>query len=113
MKVAYEGKEYELDLDEIDVKQARTIKAATGLTVMQVQRGMLEVDPDAMVGLFWYMKVTNGETCNIRTVNFKLGPFSESIVKAIENELSDDEREEMESATGVTLNKRETPKDST
>lgn len=103
MQVNYEGEEYELDLDEMDVKQARIIKVATGLTPLQLQRGMMEVDPDALTGLYWYMMVSNGKPCNIKVINFKVAKFSNALADALINGLSDDERAELEEETGVTL----------
>jgi hypothetical protein len=113
MELDYEGKKYTIDLDEMDVKQARTIKVATGLTVMGLQKGMVEVDPDAMVGLYWYMKTTNGERCNIHDVNFKVAAFSNALAEGIVNGLSDDERRELEEATGVDLGASKAPKAAT
>lgn len=113
MLVNYDDREWELDLDEMDVKQARTIKVATGLTPLELQRGMVQVDPDALVGLFWYMQVTNGEKCDIRRVNFKLVKFSNAISDAIVNGMSDEDRAELEEATGVDLGsaEKDTPKE--
>lgn len=107
MLVDYDGTEYELDLDEMDVKQARTIKVATGLTVMALQKGMLEVDPDALVGLYWYMMVSNGVKCDIRRVNFKVGKFANALSDAIVNDLTDEQKEELEEATGVPIERKE------
>ena len=120
MKITYEGQDYELDLDEMDTNQAKTIKAACGLTVMGLQRGMVEVDPDAMVGLYWLMKTQAGERCNIRAVNFKVAAFANALSDAILNNLTDEQRQELEDATGVDLSKpagtagkEDAPKEST
>jgi hypothetical protein len=107
MIVDYDGTEYELDLDEMDVKQARTIKVATGLTVMALQKGMLEVDPDALVGLYWYMMVSNGVKSDIRRVNFKVAKFANALSDAIVNDLTDEQKEELEEATGVSIERKE------
>lgn len=103
MLVKYEDREWELDLDEMDVKQARVIKAATGLTPLAVQRGMVEVDPDALVALYWYMKVSAGERCDIKRVNFKIAEFSGALSDALIEGLSDEEREDLEEATGLEI----------
>lgn len=103
MIVNYDDREWDLDLDEMDVKQARIIKVATGLTPLQLQRGMMEVDPDALTGLYWYMQVSNGERCDIKRINFKVAKFSNALADALINGLSDEERAELEEETGVTL----------
>jgi hypothetical protein len=85
--------------------------------VMGLQRGMVEVDPDAMVGLYWLMKTQAGERCNIRAVNFKVAAFANALSDAIVNGLTDEQRAELEEASGVDLTpsakKEDAPKEST
>lgn len=111
LTIEYTGKTYTFDLDEITTKQARVIKVATGLTIMGLQRGMMELDPVALVGVMWYMKTVSGEACNIRTLDFKIGPFAEALNAAIMDQLSDEDKAEIEDAIAEGRPPELAPKD--
>lgn len=86
MNINFEGKDYHLDLDEIDVQQARTIKRQTGLTLLQLQKGLEDVDVDSMVALYWLMMVQNGTTVDMNKVNFPVVKFGEAVINALMEE---------------------------
>jgi hypothetical protein len=90
MKVHFEDEDFELDLDEIDVMQARIIKRQTGLTLAGLQKGLSEVDPDCMVALYWLMKNQNGVTVDMNKVNFKVVKFGQALGEATDRETEED-----------------------
>ncbi len=94
MKVDYEGTEYELDFDEVTVKQAKAVKNSTGLTLQGLEDGLSSGDPDALRALFWLMQVTSGIKSNIEEVDFKLVKFSKAVQVAVEKQVADEEAEE-------------------
>lgn len=75
--LTYEGKEYKFDLEEITLEQARTMKARCGLTLMGLEAGLGEGDPEALRAVFWLMLTQNGEPqADIDRVNFKIVKFA-------------------------------------
>lgn len=82
MIIEFEDAEWKLDLDEVDVAQARTIKNATGMTLLDLEEALERVDPDAMVALYWLMKVQSGVTVNMAKVNFKIVAFGKAVTAA-------------------------------
>jgi hypothetical protein len=87
MKLKYLGKDYNFDMDELDVKQASVIKANTGLSLRGLEEGISDGDPDALRAMFWVMLVNNDEpNADINTVNFKIVPFARAIQEASEAE---------------------------
>lgn len=84
MKIAFDGTEYDFDLDEITISQATTIKRKTGLSLLALERGMTEVDPDAMRAIYWLMLVQNGRSVDLDRVDFKPVLFSMALYDAIQ-----------------------------
>src|ERR1700744_1802562 len=82
MKIDYDGAEYTLDMDEIDVVEATYIKVKTGLTLLGLQAGLEQADPDALKALFWLMNKQSGKAIDIERVNFKIVKFVEAIKNA-------------------------------
>lgn len=82
MKVTYEDREYEFDLDEIDVDQAQLIYSKTGLTIITLEAGLEEMNPFALKAVFWLMLVQNGEKADFDRVNFKLAKFLSALMDA-------------------------------
>lgn len=86
MKVEYDGQEYTLDLDEIDVKQARTMQTHAGLTLGTLGEKLNDMDTDAMTAVFWLMLQQSGKGMPFDQVNFKVIPFATAIGEAFEAE---------------------------
>lgn len=86
MKVEFDGKEYNLDVDELDIVEATYIKVKTGLNLLPWQAALEECDPDALKGLYWLMMKQNGVACDFERVNFKVGAFIAAFQKAQEAE---------------------------
>lgn len=87
MNVNYEGKSYAFELDEIDISQATVIKRKFGLTLLSLEAGLREGDPDALRAIYWIMLTQNGERANIDNVSFKIVKFANAIQKANEDEI--------------------------
>ena len=90
MNVHFDGQDYEFELDNLDVMEARTIKRQTGLTPRDMYQGMAELDPDALVAIYWLMMKQNGKTVDVSKVNFNLIEFA-AAVTADETEDEPDE----------------------
>lgn len=79
MHLNYEGKEYDFDLEEVTVQQARTIKTSCGLTLLGLENGLEQGDPDALRAVFWLMLCQNGERVDIDRADFKIVKFARAI----------------------------------
>jgi hypothetical protein len=87
MIVEYEGEKLTFDLDEIDVQQATVLKRKLGLTLLSLDAGLSEGDPDALRAVFWLMQVQSGKTgVDIDAVNFKIVKLANAIQDAVEKE---------------------------
>jgi len=82
MRVTFEGKEFELDLDEITTGQAKVIKVHTGHTLKSLADGMQEGDPDALRALYWLMHVQTGLSLDINRADFKMVKFLTALGEA-------------------------------
>src|ERR1700761_3607989 len=108
MLVIYEDEEYVFDLEDITVGQAKIIQAATGHTLMTLEKGLENADPGALVAMFWLMQVMNGHAMPIERVDFKIVKFANALQAATERER--DEREAEEAAAKKSGKPREAPK---
>lgn len=84
MKIMYREKEYDFDLDAMDVAQAKVVKVHCGLTMKGIVEGMAEMDPDAMRAAYWLMQVQSGNPCDIDRVNFPMVEFATALITASE-----------------------------
>lgn len=82
MVINFDGKSYNLDVDEIDVAQAMVIKVKTGFNLLQWQAALEEGDVLAVKALYWLMLAQNGIASDIDLVNFKLVKFIEAVGEA-------------------------------
>jgi len=83
MIVNFEDKDFQFDLDEIDVTQATYIQNHTGLTLSGLWQGFRESDPKALRALYWLMQNQNGVTMDINKVNFKALKFDKALTDAM------------------------------
>lgn len=87
MKVEYEGRTLEFDLEEITVRQATVLKRKLNLTLMSLDRGLTEGDPDALRAVYWLMLVQSGEKdVDIDTLDFKIVKLANAVQEAVEAE---------------------------
>lgn len=77
-----EEREYEFDLDDIDVTQTRYIKRHFQLTPAALSDGIAELDVDALVATYWLMLNQNGIAIDPAKVNFKILKFGKALVDA-------------------------------
>lgn len=100
MLVHFEGRDYQFDLDDIDLAEARFIKRQSGLTLYKFQEGIIESDPDCLALAYWLMLKQNGEKMQDPSkMNFKVGQFSGAIGAAYAEEIK--RREELELGGGA------------
>lgn len=86
MKIEYEGETLNFDLEEITVQQATVLKRKLGLTLLSLDQGLLEGDPDALRAVYWLIRTQSGETVDIDTVDFKIVKLANAIQNAVEKE---------------------------
>lgn len=94
MNINYDDTDYSFDLDEIDVSQATTIKRKYGFSLLTLEAGLREGDPDALRCIYWIMLSQNGVNKNIDNVSFKVVKFSNAIQNAVLAESIDNEKDE-------------------
>jgi hypothetical protein len=99
MNVEFDDTEYQFDLDDIDVTQARYLKRKIHMTLMDLEEGMLRADPDALVGLYWLMLAQNGKVVDIDKLNFKLVRFGIALQKAVKADRAANPTEEPDEPT--------------
>jgi hypothetical protein len=92
MLVHFEDRDYEFDVEAIDLAEARHIKRQTGLTVKALMEGVSDLDPEALVALYWLMLKQNGQVSDINKVNFPVLKFAEAIGKAFEDAEKEEDR---------------------
>lgn len=88
--VHFEGQDYNFDLEDLDLAQARSIKRQTGMSIGKLLDGLSELDPEALAALYWLMLAQNGKVTDINKVNFKVMEFG----KALGDAMGDEEAEE-------------------
>lgn len=86
MIVRFDDQEYQFDLDDIDVSQARYLKRKFGLSLMDLEDGLERADVDCLVALYWLMMQQNGKTVEPDRVNFKIVQFGIALRVAAEAE---------------------------
>lgn len=55
---------------KLDLKQAFSIKATTGLTPRALLEGISELDPAAMQALVWFLRFRAGNPVDLASINF-------------------------------------------
>lgn len=92
MKIEFEGRTWQVDIDDLGVKQALAITAFTGGTLTAWETSLADVESPgwlaAMQCLYWLMRVQNGETLypGPGDADFAVLKFSRAVADAIEAE---------------------------
>ncbi len=88
MLIHFDDQDYEFDFDEVEVGQADQIKRKYGITLLGIERGLLDVDSEALRCMYWLMLAQNGKRVNIDTLQFKPVKLAKAINDAMlkENE---------------------------
>ena len=105
MKICYEGEELDFDLEKITVRQAMLLQSKLGLTLLSLDQGLAQGDPQAMLAVFWLMKTHSGQKVDIDDLDFKVVKLANAIQEAVDAEEKTKAQEE--EATG----KKKTPKE--
>jgi phosphoglycolate phosphatase-like HAD superfamily hydrolase len=98
MKICYEGKELNFDLEELTLEQATVIYKRLGLTLLDLDKGLIEGNPDALRAIYWMIVQNDDPNIQIEDVNFKIVKFANAVQEAVEKEQA--EAAEKESAGG-------------
>ena len=96
MLIKFEGSEYEFDLEEMSSQEAKIIKRETGFSLMKLQEGLLELDPDAITAIYWLMHKQNGTAIDMRRADFKVIQFGKAVIDAFADDIGDEEEAEEE-----------------
>lgn len=104
MIVVWDEKDYEFDIDDLDVKQASYIQNHFGLTPMTMRSALVEMDPKAIVATYWLLMKQNGVTIDPNKVNFKVVKFWSALMEAFnaEQQATDPTEETTEAETPGT-----------
>jgi hypothetical protein len=102
MIIHFEDRDYEFDIEAMDLAEARHIKRQTGMTIRGLLEGMADLDPDALVAAYWLMLKQNGQPSDMNKVNYKVVKFGEALGKAFEEQEAKDEENPTEGATEAT-----------
>lgn len=82
MIVNFDGKEYALDTEEIELGDAMLIKVKTGLALKPWQTAITNADPDALKALYWLMLKQNGINTVYERISFKVVKFYGAFAEA-------------------------------
>lgn len=83
MKINFEGREWEFDGDDIDVRQAMVLHMTYGMTLSAWSDGMTGVDQRAYHFAYWLMLQQNGVIKPIGECNPKIIAFALAYTEAV------------------------------
>lgn len=85
MVIEFEGQTYDFDFEKaLDVNRARYIKRMLGFTVKGLRDAIQDLDPDALVAIYYLMKAEANQAVDVNKVNFNIAKFGEAFDKAAE-----------------------------
>jgi hypothetical protein len=82
MTVKYDGEDYQFDMEDITVGQARTLKTVFDVTMGNLGEKLGDQDPDAMTAVYWLMMVQNDNPVPIDQIDFKIIKFANALNEA-------------------------------
>lgn len=91
MIVHFDDKDYQFDIEALDLSEARYIKRNAGLTVKALMDGLSEMDADAIAALYWLMLKQNGQATDIGKLNFSVLKFAEALGNAFNAESEEED----------------------
>src|ERR1700761_6129146 len=86
MQVEYEGKTYDLDLEDMDTDEAAVIERSGVPNLQELENGVARGDLTALRAVFWLMLHQAGETVRIDRVKYRPVKFLRALAKASEDE---------------------------
>jgi hypothetical protein len=85
MRITFEGQDYDFDFERaLDTNRARYIKRMLGFTIKGLRDGVTDLDPDALIAIYYLMKAEAGQTVDVNKVNFNVAEFGAAFDKAAE-----------------------------
>lgn len=102
MKIVYEGETLDFNLDDITVREAMYLKMKLGLTLLGLDQGLANGDPDALLAIYWLIRKhsNGGKPVDIDELDFKVVALANAVqeaveaeAKALEDEAGDDPKE--------------------
>lgn len=94
LDVTYEGKDYLLDLEDMDTDDARAMERVGVKNLKALEEGISQGDVNALTVAFWLMLKQNGEPgARIERVRFKPIKFIMALAVASEKAKDDGEDE--------------------
>jgi len=100
MKILFEDKEYDFDLESLRLDEARIIKRRFNMTVRALMDGLSDMDPEACAAMYWLMLKQNGKLIDPDKIdNFPVLKFGEALIEAWEKENADDSEGEADPTT--------------
>jgi hypothetical protein len=94
MKIEYEGETLEFDLEEVTVSQATVLKRRLGLTLLSLDQGLMDGDPDALRAVMWLIQTQAGKKVDIDELDFKIVKLANAIQAAVEKDAEDRDADE-------------------
>lgn len=95
ININYDGKDYSLDLEDLDMEQARVMERFGVSNLRELEQGINEGDLDALTVCYWVMLQQNGETnMQIESVRFKPFKFIKAIGEAVAKQAADEDPKE-------------------
>jgi hypothetical protein len=82
LKITYEGQVYDLDMDEIDVKQASKIEQHVGGTLTEWEEGMGKASVRCLQALGWLIFTGGDLSADIADTNFKVMKLGKAVAAA-------------------------------
>lgn len=80
LEISYDGRDYLLDLDDLDQEQARAMERFGVPNLKALEEGISEGDLSALTVAYWVMLVQNGEPgARLERVRFKPIKFIKAI----------------------------------
>lgn len=86
MIIHFEDTDYNFDIEALDLAEARHIKRQTGLSMRGLMDGLADIDPEALVAIYWLMLKQNGQVSDMNKLNFSVLKFAEAVGKAFDEE---------------------------
>ena len=80
--MTFEGREWEFDLEAIDIKQAVAMHLAYGFTLDGWFTALADTDPRAFQCLWWLMLQQDGQVMPVKDANCKLMALSVAFAEA-------------------------------
>jgi hypothetical protein len=88
VKIEFEGRTWEFDEREIDVRQGIVIHMVHGMTIAEFSAGLPELDARSLQSAYWLMLQQNGVVKPIADCNFKAVAFAEAYGEAYAAEVA-------------------------